>query len=183
MSRSRQVVASDALVAVRAGATVAGGVVMANRHELHAFNYVNRPYADVRREMLAGPLELFRDATANAGDTDGKAELHVKAAGLDVSAEIDIELLSVHEELDVPRPTTKLEIAWRATRRPGLFPKLRATLSMYPLSPTETQLELSGVYEPPMGAFGDAIDVIAMRDRARESVQRFVDDTAAWLRR
>jgi hypothetical protein len=156
---------------------------MANRHELHAFNYINRPYADVRRELLVSPLEVFRDATVEAGDTDSRAALHVKAAGLDVSAEIDIELLSVREELDTPRPTTKLEIAWKATRRPGLFPTLRATLSLYPLTPTETQLELSGLYDPPMGAFGEAIDVIAMRDRARESVQRFVDDTVALLRR
>lgn len=153
---------------------------MPNRHELHAFNYINRAYADVRGKLLAQPLQIFRDATS-AGSTAGP-ELHAKAGALDLSAEIEIEVLSIDEVADTTRPMTKLEIAWKATRRPGLFPTLRATVSMYPLTPTETQLELSGVYDPPMGVVGDVIDAVAMRDRARSSVQRFVDETAAYLR-
>jgi hypothetical protein len=172
-------VAVCAKALIGAGPPVAPLDVMSNRHELHAFNYINRSYADVRRTLLAQPLRVFRDAT-NAADTGGP-ELHATAGTLDVSTEIEIELLSVGE-VESPRPTTKLEISWKSTRRPNLFPTMRATVSMYPLTPTETQLELSGVYDPPLGVVGDVIDAVAMHDVARESVQRFVDDTAAYLR-
>jgi hypothetical protein len=163
---------------VQAGSVIAARSVMPNRHELHAFNYVNRPYADVRRDLLAEPRRIFREATSSTG----RPELHAKAGALDVSTEIEIEILSMSDVADAIRPTTKLELAWKATHRPGLFPKLRATITVYPLTPTETQLELSGIYEPPMGVVGDVIDAVAMGDVARASVQRFVDDTAAYLR-
>lgn len=153
---------------------------MSNRHELHVFNYINRPYADVRRDLLADPKRLFRAATATAAE--GGPELHAKAGPVDVSAEIDLEILSIDEASDSTRPTTRIEFAWKATKRPGLFPTLRATFSMYPLTPTETQLELSGIYDPPLGVVGDMIDAVAMGNMARTSVQRFVDDTAAYLR-
>jgi hypothetical protein len=151
---------------------------MSNRHELHAFNYINRSYADVRRQLLAEPLSIFRRATATASEASN-AELHAKAGAFDISAPIEIEILGIEE----PSPQrTNLEVAWKAAERAGLFPTMHATISMYPLTPTETQLELSGVYDPPMGVLGDVIDATAFRDIARSSVQRFVDDTASYLR-
>lgn len=150
-------------------------------HEIQAFNYVNRPYARVRSDVLAYPEALFAAATSSANGSK-TAELHAKAGPLEVGAHIKIEVLSITESHANNRPATKLALTWKAATGSALFPTMRATLSMYPLSPTETQLELDGIYDPPLGPVGDMIDAIAMRDIAETSVQHFIDDVAAYLR-
>lgn len=148
---------------------------MSNRHEVRAYNYINRSYADVRRDLLAQPLDVFRRATAHSSGP----ELHASTGVIDLSAEIVIEILGVEE----PSPQrANLNVMWKASRRPGLFPTMHAKISIYPLTPTETQLELEGIYDPPMGVLGEVVDAVVLRDVARASVQRFVDDTAAYLR-
>ena len=156
------------------GAAIAELWVMSNRHELHAYNYVNRPYSEVR----TGLVDLLTRAS-RAGEA---VPLHATAGPLDLSTEIRLELLAVHESRDSPtRPTTMVEIGWKAIHRPKMFPTMRATFTAYPLSPTETQLELSGIYDPPLGVMGDAIDAVALGRIAKESVQRFVDEAASYL--
>ncbi len=41
-----------------------------------------------------------------------------------------------------------------------MFPALKAELSVYSLSATETQVELRGHYDPPMGVLGGALDAV-----------------------
>ena len=60
---------------------------------------------------------------------------------------------------------------------------MTASLWVYALAPRETQLELTGVYDPPLGLLGDAIDALALHRFAEASVQRFVNNLAAYLRR
>jgi hypothetical protein len=50
------------------------------------------------------------------------------------------------------------------------------------LTATETQLDLSGLYEPPFGAVGKAMNAIAGYRIAEVSVHRFVGDVAGYLR-
>ena len=87
---------------------------MSNRHEVRAYNYINRSYADVRRDLLAQPLDVFRRATAHSSGP----ELHASTGIIDLSAEIVIEILGVEE----PSPQrANLNVMWKASRRPGLF--------------------------------------------------------------
>ena len=65
---------------------------------------------------------------------------------------------------------------------PGLFPLMKAELSIYPLTASETQLDFSGVYEPPLGAVGKALNAVAGYRIAEVSVHRFVNDVARFLR-
>jgi len=44
---------------------------------------------------------------------------------------------------------------------PGLFPLMKGELSVYPLTSTETQLDFSGIYEPPFGAVGKTMSPAA----------------------
>lgn len=158
---------------------------MSDRHELHAYDYVNHSYEAVRDAILADPASVFRRATAAAAvQGDGAhGELHVKAGPFELGAAIEIEVRSI-EATQAPdgRPATKLAIAWKAAQRAGLFPTMQATFSIYALGANETQLELAGTYDPPLGVVGDAIDAIAMRRIAKESVAGFVRDVATWLR-
>jgi hypothetical protein len=149
-------------------------------HDLAAYDYVNHDYAHVRSAVLADPLALFRRATSSGAS----AELHARLGAIELGAEIDIVVRAVSERrADFERPTTNLVIEWRAERNPGLFPVMQATFSLYPLSPTETQLELAGRYDPPLGVVGGAVDAMALHRFAKASVQRFVRDVAQTLRR
>lgn len=150
-------------------------------HAIHAFNYVNRPYTRVRGDVLAHPTELFAAATSSANGAK-TAELHAQAGPLEVGAHIQIEVLSITESIANNRPSTTLALTWKAAHRSALFPTMHATLSVYPLTSTETQLELDGTYDPPLGPVGDMLDAVAMRDIAATSVQHFIDDVAAYLR-
>jgi len=66
---------------------------------------------------------------------------------------------------------------------PHLFPFMKADLAVYPLTSTETQLDFSGVYEPPLGPLGKAMNAIVGYRIAEVSVHRFVNDVAGYLRR
>jgi len=58
---------------------------------------------------------------------------------------------------------------------------MNAELSVYPLTPTETQLDFLGRYEPPLGIVA-ALDAMVGRHIAQASVPRFVTDVAKYLR-
>jgi hypothetical protein len=78
---------------------------------------------------------------------------------------------------------TCVQLEWEAATMPGLFPLMKAELAIYPLTATETQLDFSGFYEPPLGALGKAVDAIAGYRIAEVSVHRFVSDVAEYLRK
>jgi hypothetical protein len=80
------------------------------------------------------------------------------------------------------RPVTRLQLEWQAAKIPSLFPFMKAELSIYPLIGTETQLDFSGFYEPPLGALGKAVNAIVGHRIAEVSVHRFVSNVAGWLR-
>jgi hypothetical protein len=159
---------------------------MSSPHELHTYDYVNHPYETVRGLLLASPSTVFRHATtamALRNEATG-AELHAKVGPLDISAEVEIKILVIDEAARSPNdhPATKLEIEWKTAPRPELFPTMQATLSVYALTPTETQLDFSGAYDPPMGLLGEAVDAIVMHKIATGSVTGFVREVASFLR-
>ena len=151
--------------------------------QLHAYDYVNRPYEAVRASLLADPLGTFQRATAASTRTEASsAELHAKVGGVEVGMDVTIEIVAIENGRSPDdRPATNLTIEWKATHRPGLFPTMRATLSVYALTPTETQLDFAGTYDPPLGIVGEAVDAIAMHGIAKESVTGFVHEVARFL--
>jgi hypothetical protein len=56
-----------------------------------------------------------------------------------------------------------------------------ASLSAYPLSPDETQLDLDGHYQPPLGTVGSALDSAAGHRIAEATVLRLLRDVRAQL--
>jgi hypothetical protein len=60
---------------------------------------------------------------------------------------------------------------------------MKANLSIYPITATETQLDFNGLYEPPLGPLGKAVNAIIGRRIAEASVHRFVSDVAGYLRK
>ena len=158
---------------------------MSTGREIRSYDYVNRPYKRVRDALRQNALTIFQAATKGAASRAQSvaSELHVDLGGIGVKADISISVKSSEEIVDAnSSPTTRLLLEWEATTMPRLFPLMKGELSLYPLTSTETQLDFSGVYEPPFGAVGKTMNAIVGHRIAEVSVHRFVSDVAGYLR-
>jgi hypothetical protein len=154
--------------------------------EIRCYDYVNHPYEEVREALSSDALAVFGSATKVAASRARSvaSALHVNIGGVEVGTDIAISVNKIEErpgEIKSP-PVTKLELEWEAAKMPRLFPFMKAELSVYPLTATETQLDFSGHYEPPLGPLGSAMDAIAGHRIAEASVHRFLTDVADYLR-
>jgi hypothetical protein len=156
------------------------------RHEIRCYDYVNHPYDRVRDALRKDALAVFQSATKSAVSRAQSvaAELHVDVGAIGVKADINISVKNVEEKVGeaIPAPATRLRLEWEAATMPRLFPLMTAELAIYPLTPTETQLDFSGIYEPPFGLVGKAMNAVVGHRIADVSVHRFVSDVAGYLR-
>jgi hypothetical protein len=159
---------------------------MSTGREIRSYDYVNRPYERVRDALRQNALTVFQSATRAAASRAQSiaAELHVDFGGIGVNTDINIAVRNIEEKFgDVTStPITRLLLEWEAATMPGLFPLMKGELSVYPLTSTETQLDFSGVYEPPFGAVGRTMNAMVGHRIAEVSVHRFVRDVAGYLR-
>jgi hypothetical protein len=159
---------------------------MSTGREIRSYDYVNHPYERVRNALSQNALTVFQSATKAAASRAQSvaAELHVDFGGIGVKTDIQIFVKGIEERVPDASSTaaTRLQLEWEAATMPRLFPLMKAELSIYPLTSTETQLDLSGIYEPPFGAVGKTMNAIVGHRIAEVSVHRFVSDVAAYLR-
>ncbi|HVE57054.1 MAG TPA: hypothetical protein VNB22_09510 [Pyrinomonadaceae bacterium] len=159
---------------------------MSKAKTIRVYDYINHPYEAVREKLSAEALEVFRNATKIAAlrAKSVASELHVNFAGIEVGTDISIFIKSIEEQpknLTTP-PVTRIQLEWEAANLPRLFPFMQAELSVYPLTATETQLDLSGNYEPPLGVLGSVIDSVLGHRIAEAAVHQFIKDIAVYLR-
>lgn len=159
---------------------------MSKGREIRCFDYVNHPYERVRDALKQNALTVFQSATKAAASRAQSvaAELHVDFGGIGVKTDIKIDVQNVEEKATASNstPVTRLLLEWEAATMPRLFPLMKGELSIYPLTSTETQLDFSGVYEPPFGAVGKTMNAIVLHRMAEASVHRFITDVAGYLR-
>ena len=159
---------------------------MTTGREIRSYDYVNHPYDRVRDTLKQNATAVFQAATKEAASRAQSvaAELHVDFGGVGVKADIKIQVKGIEEKAAdaTSGAGTKLLLEWEAATLPQLFPLMRGELSLYPLTTTETQLDFSGIYEPPFGAVGKTVNAIAGYRIAEASVHRFVSDVAGYLR-
>ena len=155
-------------------------------NEIRCYDYINHPYAKVREALTKDAPALFQSATkAAASRAESVAsELRAGVGGISVEADIRISVKNIDEKVSeaMSVPVTKLQVEWEAATMPSLFPLMKAEISIYPLTGTETQLDFWGQYEPPLGPVGKALNAIAGHRIAEVSVHRFVNDVARHLR-
>ena len=157
---------------------------MGKGRELHYYDYVNHPYPAVKGALVADALGVFQRATSSAAaraDSVG-TQLRVQLGAIQVGADIDVQVTTVEDTTAYGGPATRLALAWKAVRRPELFPTMEGTLTVYALSAHETQLDFEGRYQPPLGAVGGALDAVVGHRLAEAAVKRFLEDVAGWLR-
>ena len=163
-----------------------GGDRVSRGREIRSFDYVNYPYDRVRAALTGDALAVFRSATALAATRARSvaSALRVSVAGLEVAKEINIQVHAIDEQpaSATGLPVTHLTLDWAAASAPRLFPLMKADLLVYPLTATETQLDFSGRYEPPLGWLGTAVNAAIGHRIAEASVHRFVSEVAEYLR-
>lgn len=159
---------------------------MTKGREIRVYDYVNHPYEPVRDALRQNALTVFQSATKAAASRvqTVAAELHVDLGGVSVKTDISISVKKIEEEIQnaLPAPATRLLLEWQAATLPRLFPLMKAELAVYPLTATETQLDLSGFYEPPFGTVGKAMNAIVGHRIAEVSVHHFIAEVASYLR-
>lgn len=159
---------------------------MSQGQRIRSYDYVNHPYARVREALAANPQAVFQSATRAAASRAKSlaSELRIDVAGLKVSAEIAIVVKQIKDSpaSGTSGPATVIQLEWEAVNMPHLFPFMQAELSLYPLTASETQLDFAGVYQPPLGVLGSAVNALVGHRIAEGSVHRFVTDVAEYLR-
>ena len=158
---------------------------MTKKREIRSYDYVNHPYERVRDALKQDALTVFQSATKAAASRAQSvaAELHVDVGGIGVKADVRISVKKIEEKVVNATPSTLLLLEWESATMPRLFPFMKAELSIYPLTATETQLDFSGIYEPPLGVVGKAMNALVGYRVAEASVHRFVSDVAGYLRK
>ena len=159
---------------------------MSKSKPIRYYDYVNHPYEKVRDILSSETVEVFRNATQTAAARAHAltSELHVNIGGFEIGTNISVSVNKIEHspsQFNTP-PKTFLHLEWEATKKPQLFPFMKAVLAIYPLTSTETQLDLSGHYKAPFGMLGSAMDSAVGHKIAEASVLRFIKDIAAYLR-
>ena len=160
---------------------------MSKGREIHCYDYVNHPYAEVRDALSKNALWVFQSATraaaSRAQSIASELRVDLGAIGIEADIRISVKNIEVKDREGISEPVTRLQLEWEAATMPRFFPLMRAELSVYPLTATETQLDFRGLYEPPFGALGKAVNAIVGHRIAEASVERFVTDVAQYLRK
>ncbi len=158
---------------------------MSQGREIRCYDHVNHPYAQVRDALREDALAVFQSATKAAASRARSiaSELRVDIGGIGVEADIRISVKNIEEKVSdgLSAPVTRLQFEWEAATMPRLSPLMRAKISVSPLTATETHLDFSGLYEPPLGVLGRAVNAIVGRRIAEASVHRLVSDVAGYL--
>ncbi len=160
---------------------------MTEPRQLRTYAYVNRPYETVRAALHQRPLEILKQATTSAGARASSlaASLRVGVGGIQVGVGLSVQVKAVRDEDGVAGlgPVTRVQLGWEAANAASFFPVMSAELSAWPLSASETQLEIEGTYRPPLGAVGTAIDAVVGHRIADASVHTLLEDIVEQLRR
>ncbi len=160
---------------------------MTTAREIRCYDYVNRPFASVRRVIATDPAGLFQRATTTAAERARSlsSRLRVSFGGIEVGKDVRIEVTAVDPGRHPPgehlNEGIALDLRWQATTDAGLFPVMRAELLVYPISPDETQLDLRGFYTPPLSVLGAGLDSLVGHRVAEASIHRFLSDVAQRL--
>jgi hypothetical protein len=159
---------------------------MSDPRKLQCYEYVNRPYDAVRRVLRERPLVIFRRATRSAAAraSEVASNMHTQLAGFELGVDVTIHVHAVHDEEGVAgmSPLTRIALGWEAMRAPMLFPVMKAELSLWPLTSSETQFEIEGTYRPPLGVIGNAADAVIGHRIAEATVHQFLEDIVEQLR-
>ncbi len=133
---------------------------MAETRNLRCYEYVNAPYDAVRNLFRDHPRDILVRATASAATRSNAVRARPSRTRVrrrrrrgGHSPPGARNTGRGRRRGDVPGDEV-IAVAWEAEHGKPFFPIMNATVSFWPLSSTETQLEIEGAYRPPLGFVG-----------------------------
>ena len=159
---------------------------MAEPREVRCYEYVPVPYERVRDLLRSDAAAIFSHATASAADRAREliATLRLSVGALEVGVNVRLQITGItHEVAATGEPRSRVDFSWEAAQGAGFFPTMKGTLSAYPLSSGETQLDLEGLYRPPLGTVGTAIDMALGHRVAEGTLLRLLCDVRTGIMR
>ncbi|HEY1905799.1 MAG TPA: hypothetical protein VGG91_07140 [Myxococcaceae bacterium] len=157
---------------------------MSEGRTVRCYDYVPVQYGRVRDLLHSDGVAIFSHATATLNERarDLVATLRLEVGPLEIGVNVQLRVKRITDETSATGdPRTRLDFTWEASQAAGFFPTMEASLSAYPLSPEETQLDLDGHYQPPLGTVGSALDSAAGHRIAEATVLRLLRDVRAQL--
>lgn len=139
---------------------------------IHLYDAVNRPFGVVRGALVHKCVGLLEEAAA-AGLTGARdTALDIAFGGLEVAKEVHLD---VHGFKDIPGhvPLGRVSIRCTPADHSMLFPIIEADLEAEPIDDERTMMSLLGMYQPPLGLVGAALDRIGFHRLAETAFDRF----------
>jgi hypothetical protein len=94
-------------------------------------------------------------------------------ANLGIDRDVEVKFVPVHGHKGERLLHDELQFVWEPAGG-GPFPTFTGTLKMHPLG-TQTEIVLSGEYEPPFGVVGEAFDAVIGKRIAEATAQMLLD--------
>ncbi|TAN31706.1 hypothetical protein EPN29_10830 [bacterium] len=137
-------------------------------HSVH----VGRPVEVCSAVLAGGPRRWFPRL-----DDQNRSPVGPWIAGLPLRKTVAVDLggpVTAGDRMVIP-------LSWSATFPWRLFPSLVGRIELAPLDRHVTRLTVSGVYEPPLGRFGEHLDEVLMHNVAEGTVQELAESIAKRL--
>jgi hypothetical protein len=138
------------------------------------------PFERAERALIAIPGSGLGSL---AEQTEDQAERLLAEVGFTVAERrIEREVAIAFREPRRLGSRTLVPMTWEATGPDGLLPTLDGDLEVAPMGPNRTQLSISVMYTPPMGALGRALDRALLHRVAEATVKDFLDRVAVAMK-
>jgi hypothetical protein len=146
---------------------------------VYDFIHVPLPVAQVRQRLLVAVSGLWQQVASAAYDEGEELLSRVgpfgPLPGLSKAVSVHVgEVRNRGQGFVMP-------LQWSATGPTELFPVMHADLEVAPLGGQQSQLRLSGSYEPPLGAFGRRLDKLLLHQLAESTVRALLKQLVAAL--
>lgn len=146
---------------------------------VYDFIRIPLPVAEVRHRLLpavSGLLQQVAEAAYDEGEALlGRVGPFGPVPGLSKAVSVNVGNKRDRGEGFV------MPLRWSATGPSELFPVMEGDLEIAPLGSHESQLRLSGSYEPPLGSIGRQLDRLLLHQIAEATVRAFLSRLVAAL--
>jgi hypothetical protein len=146
---------------------------------VYDFIRIPLPVAQVRHRLFVAVSELWQQVAEAAYDEGEELLSRVGPFGPvpGLSKAVSVHVGKVRDRGEgfvVP-------LRWSATGPTELFPVMEADLEISPLGEDESQMRLSGSYDPPLGSVGRQLDRLLLHQLAEATVRAFLSQLVAAL--
>jgi len=146
---------------------------------VYDFTRVPLPIAQVRHRLLGAVSGLWQQIAEAAYDEGEELLSRVGPFGPvpGLSKAVSVQTGKIRDRGE----GFVMPLSWSATGPTELFPVMEADLEIAPLGAAESQLRLSGSYDPPLGVVGRQLDRLLLHQLAEATVRALLSQLVAAL--